>query len=177
MFVLIIGASASGKSEYGEKTACNLAKGGKKLYLATMEPFGEDALYRIKRHHALRASKGFDTLEKYRDLHTCQIENYDTILLECMSNLVANEMFSQNQADYEQRIIKSVLHLKNSAENLVVITNQVFSDGINYPEETENYIKSLGKINAKLATIADEVTEVVCGIAVKIKEKSNEHYM
>ena len=48
MFTLVIGASASGKSEYAEKLAMSLD--GQRIYLAAMEPFGQEAQARIARH-------------------------------------------------------------------------------------------------------------------------------
>lgn len=61
MLFLVTGASGSGKSEYAEQLACNLAKRDglqKKIYVATMERIGEEAERRITRHRKLRAGKG-----------------------------------------------------------------------------------------------------------------------
>ena len=66
MLRLIIGGSASGKSEYAERLVCSLP--GKRIYVATMEPFGEEGRERIARHRKLREGKGFVTAEVPRDL-------------------------------------------------------------------------------------------------------------
>ena len=66
MLRLIIGGSASGKSEYAERLVCSLS--GKRIYVATMEPFGEEGRERIARHRKLREGKGFVTAEVPRDL-------------------------------------------------------------------------------------------------------------
>ena len=66
MLRLIIGGSASGKSEYAERLVCSLP--GKRIYAATMEPFGEEGRERIARHRKLREGKGFVTVEVPRDL-------------------------------------------------------------------------------------------------------------
>ena len=42
MVVLIIGIPDSGKSKMAEKWAVRLSNGGRKFYIATMIPFGED---------------------------------------------------------------------------------------------------------------------------------------
>ena len=93
MFVTITGGASSGKSELGENIARHF--GGNLLYIATMEPFGEEGKQRVKRHRALRQGKGFETLEVYRDLDGALAEplirKADTVLLECMLNLLANE--------------------------------------------------------------------------------------
>lgn len=49
------------------------------------------------------------------------------------------------------------------------MTNEVHSDLQDYSEETKKYIGLLGKINQELGKMADQVTEVVYGIPIKIK--------
>ena len=66
MLRLIIGGSASGKSEYAERLVCSLP--GKRIYAATMEPFGEEGRERIARHRKLREGRGFVTVEVPREL-------------------------------------------------------------------------------------------------------------
>ena len=67
MILLVTGGSASGKSEYAENRALQMAKEGQRplIYLAAMMPFGKDAEKRIERHRQLRAGKGFETVERY----------------------------------------------------------------------------------------------------------------
>ncbi len=97
------------------------------------------------------------------------------MLLECLSNLAANEMF-RNEGIWEdsadklaEKLVQGVRRLKEQADSLVVITNEVFSDGNRYDQTTETYIQALGKANCLLAAMADEVAEVVWGIPVKRK--------
>ena len=58
---------------------------------------------------------------------------------------------------------------RESCENLLIVTNEIFSDGIGYDEMTKDYIRQLGWLNHELAGIADTVYEVVYGIPVRIK--------
>ncbi|OOB80430.1 MAG: hypothetical protein BEN19_04995 [Epulopiscium sp. Nuni2H_MBin003] len=169
-FILVIGASASGKSEYAENLCLHLSKGNK-LYIATMEPYGDDAKFRIDRHRKLRKTKGFDTLEKYTNLGEVKATAYDTILLECMSTLLANEMFITNE--YKKNIIQGIDNFKMQVPNLVIISNNVFTDGVKYEQQTEAYIKALAEINITLAQKADIVIEVICGIPIVLKGETN----
>ena len=100
-------------------------------------------------------------------------------LLECMSNLVANEMYSMeyNSMDTQEtgltvteRVLQGVEALKRQADPLVIVTNNVFEDGITYDSSTFGYIETLGRINERLAAEADEVIEVVAGIPQWIKQ-------
>ena len=72
MIHLITGGSGSGKSEYAEECLLHMNSNNSVdktfIYLATMRPYGEEARKKIRRHHKLRAGKGFDTLECYDNL-------------------------------------------------------------------------------------------------------------
>jgi adenosyl cobinamide kinase/adenosyl cobinamide phosphate guanylyltransferase len=93
MVIVVIGGSGSGKSEFAENLAVKLNQ-DHLIYIATMQPFGEEGRKRIVRHQMLRQDKNFHTIECYTDLDILSITKESTVLLECMSNLVANEMFS-----------------------------------------------------------------------------------
>lgn len=136
------------------------------LYVATMKPYDDECLKRIERHRKMRDGKGFRTVECYTDLSEIT-ESADTILLECMSNLTANVMFSDNNDNAFEKIIDGILNLKS--ENIVIVTNEISSDGIEYDRDTKMYISLLGKINSMLSKRADKVYEVVYGIPIEIK--------
>ena len=87
MIHLVTGGSGSGKSEYAENwlTGRN-KKDATYIYIATMQPYTEETMKKIERHHRLRAGKGFRTLEKYTDLSELEIPKNQGILLECISN-------------------------------------------------------------------------------------------
>ena len=158
------GGSGSGKSEFAENIAMKL--GGKMLYVATMKPYDDECLKRIERHRKMRDGKGFRTVECYTDLSEIT-ESADTILLECISNLTANVMFSDNNDNAFEKIIGGILNLKS--ENIVIVTNEISSDGIEYDGDTKMYISLLGRINSALSKRADKVYEVVYGIPIEIK--------
>ena len=102
-----------------------------------------------------------------------ETQNASTALLECMSNLVANEMFSSEQMpDVDtvvEEIVQGIASLTSQLSHLVIVSNNVFEDGIEYDETTLRYIEALGRINTRLAEMADHVVEVVVGIPVIIK--------
>jgi adenosylcobinamide kinase/adenosylcobinamide-phosphate guanylyltransferase len=50
-----------------------------------------------------------------------------------------------------------------------MVTNDVFSDGIDYEESTQEYLRQLAKINLQAAELADSVVEVVYSIPVCVK--------
>ena len=177
MILLVTGGSASGKSEYAENRALQLAKTEQKklIYLAAMKPFGEEAAKRIERHRQLRAGKGFETLEIYgRCADLSGIHKDSAVLLECLSNLMANVFYDPIYADKDlaKMITEDILDLKKKVKDLIMVTNEIFSDGITYDPETTRYMQILGQVNQNLAREADRVTEVVYGIPVEIKNGS-----
>jgi adenosylcobinamide kinase/adenosylcobinamide-phosphate guanylyltransferase len=57
--------------------------------------------------------------------------------------------------------------LLESSALLVIVTNELFSDGINYGDDlTQEYLSVLAEINRELAKRAEEVYELVCNIPV-----------
>ena len=85
---------------------------------------------------------------------------YDGIKLECMSTLLANEIFSPDGAG--ENAVSAILQAVDSlyprcCQTLVVVTNEIFSDGIEYPAQTMQYMKQLAQLNAVLAQKADVV--------------------
>lgn len=167
MFHLITGGSGSGKSAFAESCILDF-RGKNRIYIATMFPFDEESHARIRRHREMRKEKQFSTIECYTNLSGLEIPEDADVLLECMSNLTANEIYQENGAGERtvEQILRGIGHLKKSAANLVVVTNEVFSDGITYDPETERYLDYLGKINCQMGQMADRVTEVVYGIPV-----------
>lgn len=174
---LIIGGAASGKSEFAE--GCALALGGEKIYLAAMKPYGEEARRRIERHRRLRAGKGFETIEQYTDIGSAaSAAAAKTVLLECLSNLTANEIFDPEGAGAAlagAKILEGIRRLKDSCRHLVIVTLDVFEDGRRYDAETEHFRQTLADVNRQLADMADQVTRVVYGIPVTIKENRGEN--
>lgn len=162
MLILVTGGSGSGKSEFAENLVLRLHT-KPYLYVATMYPFDEECLQRIRRHRAMRREKEFDTLECYTGLKDAGTEGYGTVLLECMSNLAANEMYQEGGSGDRcvEEILEGIRRVREHCTHLVVVSNEIFSDGIEYDPETRRYQQYLGEINCRIAEMADLAAEVV----------------
>lgn len=175
MLHVVTGGSGSGKSVYAETELLRLAKQNncKKKYIATMEPFGEETLKKIACHREMRKDKGFDTLECYVDLKgTAEtLADRPAVLLECMSNLTANEIYRPDGAGEQtaDRIVDGVEELCKQCEHVVIVTNEVCSECTRDSADMVRYKKILSEVNRRLAQKADWVTEVVYGIPVEVK--------
>lgn len=166
MIALVIGGSGSGKSAYAEKLVKEISR-EKRVYLATMRVWDEESRRRVERHRAQRAELGFRTVECPVDLDAAELDEESTVLLEDISNLVANEMFD-GEGDVK-RLIPSLKNLARRCKNLVMVGNDVFSDGGAYDASTREYLRLLAEVNAAMAEIADCGIEVVCSIPVMFK--------
>lgn len=171
MFELVIGGSGSGKSAYAEDRAVFLGT-RQRIYVATMQPFDQESLRKIKRHQDMRREKRFETVECQTCLEHITVPEGSTVLLECMSNLVANEMYGENGAKEQvcQAIGRGIRRLAGRVAHVIVVSNNVFEDGFAYDAETLRYMKNLGFVNQELGRMADRVTEVVHGIPLTVKD-------
>ena len=166
MFAMIIGGSASGKSALAERWAASLPL--PRIYLAAMQVLDEESRARVERHRAMRAGKGFETIEAPTALWNTDLPAGATVLLEDLSNLLANEMFSPEGGGSEAAL-RGVQSLLARCDNLILVTNEVFSGGTDYAGETEDYLAELARLNRALAAEADTVAEVVCGLPNLLK--------
>ena len=193
MITLVTGGSGSGKSAYAESLLYSCE--GIRYYIATMQIYDAEGEKKVERHRKLRAGKGFLTIEspmnvgkirfacageaeqaQYRQGAERKVQGSSgkkSALLECMSNLTANEMFTKDGMKSEEEVVKKIVSeiqtISQKLDNLVIVTNNVFEDGVIYDAGTMEYLKALGRINAALARLADRVAEVVVGIPVELK--------
>lgn len=181
MLYLITGGSGSGKSEYAEKIICELcekAGGGKKIYIATMIPYGEETRQKIERHRMMRTKKAFETEECYTDLrgfadHCMKRMGEPTyVLLECMSNLIANELFESGGAGENTflAVTEGLQKLMDCCRDIVVVTNEVSSESGEDSAEMQRYKQILAAVNCWMAERAEKVVEVVYGTPLVMQE-------
>ncbi|MCR5136812.1 MAG: bifunctional adenosylcobinamide kinase/adenosylcobinamide-phosphate guanylyltransferase [Oscillospiraceae bacterium] len=161
MLTLIIGGAGSGKSAFAEALVCRLP--GERIYLATMERESRESLARIEKHRAQRAGLGFQTVERCLNLADVPIPEGGNVLLEDLSNLLANETFLPEGRGTEA-VREGLAALRQRSRHLTVVTNEIFSGGTAYAAETLRFIRELAMMNLELAGEADLAVELVCGI-------------
>ena len=168
MRVLVYGGGGSGKSAFAERFMLELGEAGRRWYVATMRPDGHEAAERIARHQAVRSHKGFTTVERYTDLGGLELADASPALLECVGNLLANEMFSPGgtAGDPLETVWRGIEALAGRCGHMLAVSNDVSADGATYHPETEAYRRNLAEINRRLAAMCEVVVETVCGIPV-----------
>lgn len=172
--IYIFGASGSGKSIYAEEIACQYPS--PRIYLATMQIYDIESLKKVKKHREQRKGKGFITIEKENYIGEVQkdMEKDAVILLECLSNLLANTMFPKNQNSISKseaihQILNDIIQLNSYVKECIIVGNDVFDKKayIKYNHTTMEYIYALEEIHKYLLEKADKVIELVFGCPIK----------
>ena len=174
MITLVIGRPDSGKSLIAENIACS-SSGKKRYYLATMLIYDEAGKERIEKHRKQREGKGFITLEvPYRidrALDMIDEPQESSVLLECIANLVGNEMYENidrkelckpdtcNRERFTDEIFNDIKKLSAKVRDLVIVTNE-YRVCEESDEMTRLYIKLIDLLNEKLTKIADRIVDV-----------------
>ena len=170
MITVVIGKPGSGKSKMAEDIAVSYE--GRRYYIATMKIMDEEGRLRVLRHQKAREGKDFITLETEVDIISTlgRMDHPDerVVLLECMANLVGNEMHREEplsdvyhggeagMEDFARKVTTQVLNFGHSVRQLIVVTSEYPADEAD-DEDTVLYKKALSKVNLLLCDAADRV--------------------
>lgn len=178
MIVLVTGGQRSGKSNYAERL---LRDKEKVAYIATSTIDGKEMEERVKIHRASRPSS-WRTIEKYKDFLE-ELGDEDFYLFECLGTMTSNIMFDHTKnleyipPDLSKKIedevydnMKDLIEaIKEKDKNLIIVSNEVGFSLTPINHFGRVYTDILGRINQKMAAMADEVYLVVAGIEMRIK--------
>ncbi|HBT95002.1 MAG TPA: cobalamin biosynthesis protein [Coriobacteriia bacterium] len=171
MLAFVFGGCRSGKSGFAEQLLQGYAGSCELGYVATMWPAGDDAKARIERHRMLRADKGFTSYERYFDVGGLELPANSAVMLECLSTLVANEMFQPGGAggDTFKVTLDGIRRLASRTTHLIVVSSNLTSDGVCYDASTQEYQRTLAALMGEITALSDTVIEMVCGIPIHLK--------
>ena len=168
MIYFFVGQSNTGKSQKAEELAMTFGS-FHRLYIATMKVMDEDGERRVQKHRKQRAGKGFETLEIPMNITEVipQIKDPENtvVLLECVSNLVGNEMYDNpdkaelEEAHFAEEIVQDIKRLGDSVAELIVVSSE-YEAKEEYSEDTLKYIRFLDRTNEEIKRIAHKVIEI-----------------
>ncbi len=113
-----------------------------------------------------------------------QLQSADICLLECLTNLVANEMFQPHGLTLSahaciENITAHILAIDRSVQELIVVSNDIYGDDAIYTSlgtpaspAVEAYKKAIAHISAKLVAHSSRAYEVVYGVPILRAEAS-----
>jgi adenosylcobinamide kinase/adenosylcobinamide-phosphate guanylyltransferase len=164
MKIFISGGCKNGKSHYAQRLA-KAQQTDYLYYIATMNSVDKEDDERIIRHRKERGGWGFTTVEQPFDIENilkkCDCDG--SFLLDSLTALLANEMFLPDGSVNKKadgKIINGLLQIINKIENIVIVSDYIYSDAFIYDELTEKYRKSLAEIDRAAAKNCDVVLEV-----------------
>lgn len=171
MVVFTLGGVKSGKSILSQSIAKTLHNDlGKLYYVATMCSTGAEDDKRISRHINDRKGWGFTTIEEGLNLGNIlqMLNKNDTVLIDSITALLSNMMFKDNKTYPFQsgKIIKNITLISKKVKNLIIVSDDIFSDTKNYSDTVLLYMKELSEIHLSTAEISDILFECINGIYV-----------
>ena len=166
MRIFISGGCKNGKSYYAQHLALAQQPAKKALYyIAAMKPVDDEDKQRIAKHRQDREGWGFTTIEQPVDMEKILdiCSHNHSFLFDSLTALLANEMFLPNDLVNEQaarKITGALQQIFDRIQNIVIVSDYIYSDAFLYDPLTENYRKSLAEIDRMAAGNCDVVLEI-----------------
>lgn len=178
MITLVTGGARSGKSTFAESLYGNDKD---VVYIATAKVIDDEMKERVK-HHQNSRPKQWRTYEGNYNLSKA-IGTEKKYLLDCITILTSNIMYDiskeeenisfQLQKLIEDKVFFEVKELIDEIRekdfNLVMVTNEVGDSIVPSHSISRAFRDIQGRVNQRVAALADQVYLVCCGIPVKIK--------
>lgn len=178
MIKLVTGGARSGKSRFAE----DLYKDNKDVvYIATAKVMDNEMKERIRYHQDSRPVQWRTYEGNYKLTKALGEEKH--YLLDCITILTSNMMFDlskdvdyidfhlqkriEDQIIFELESLIKIIREKNF--NLILVTNEVGCSIVPEHHISRVFRDIQGRVNQYIASLADEVYLVSCGIPVKIK--------
>jgi len=175
MRVFISGGCKNGKSYHAQRLA--RAQWTDSLhYIATMKPVDKEDQERVLKHRRERDGWGFITVEQPTDIEKIlgKCGHGSSFLLDSLTALLANEMFLQDGSVNDkaaEKIENGLLQVLDSAENIVIVSDYLYSDACQFDALSEKYRKSLARLDRVAAKTCDIVLEIVYANVIVHKGK------
>lgn len=152
---LILGGARSGKSDYGERLAQELADDV--LFIATAQAFDDDMRDRITRHRAQRPGH-WRTVEAPTGVGAVANGDEAVVVVDCMTLLVSNVLLSHENLDEDAiggdvsaEIDAILTKVANEDRHWIVISNEVGLGIVPDNRMARVYRDVLGRANQRLA--------------------------
>ena len=167
MKIFISGGCKNGKSYYSQHLAKKQqsSDAGALYYIATMNASDNEDNERIKRHRQERDGWGFTTVEQWQNIENILsiCDTGGSFLLDSLTALLANEMFTTDgkvNLSAKDKIADGLLEILGQIDNIVIVSDYLYSDAMLFDSLTNEYRKSLATLDRLAAKHCDTVLEV-----------------
>jgi adenosylcobinamide kinase / adenosylcobinamide-phosphate guanylyltransferase len=165
----VIGGARSGKSAFALGRASQLP--GPKVYIATAQPLDAEMDERIDKHRKERGS-AWETVEE--PIHLGQAvemvsHTYDVALIDCLTLWLSNLLCATMDMERAEAEFLDQCRALDGNIHLFIVANEVGMGIVPENEMARKFRDVAGRMNQRVAAMADEVFLVAAGIPVKIK--------
>ena len=170
MMTLVLGGARSGKSRIAQELAS--AAQLPVVYIATATALDEEMTARIEHHQHNRPSE-WRLRECPLDLATAlqeETQQSQTILVDCLTLWLNNQLFEYPEQDFSALFDTLVNSLNTNNANVIFVANEVGLGIIPLGEVSRKFVDEAGRLNQRLAQIADKVLFVAAGLPLALKD-------
>ena len=165
--IMITGGQRSGKSVEAERMALSLSQSP--VYLATAHIWDDEFRQRVVRHQERRGPQ-WTNIEEETALSSHDLTGR-VVVIDCVTLWLTNFFFA-NDADTDKslELAKAEFDKFTTPDaTYIFVTNEIGSGGVSDNAIQRKFTDLEGWMNQYIASKADEVILMVCGIPVKIK--------
>lgn len=172
--ILITGGERSGKSQYAERRALLLTQ--QPIYMATAHVWDDEFRERV-RLHQLRRGPEWTNIEEELELSRHDVNNR-VVVIDCVTLWCTNFFFRyQERAEKDNTWVGLCFEdfkadfdrFTNQDAIFIFVTNEIGMGGVSANVLQRRFTDLQGWANQYIASKADEVELMVCGIPVRIK--------
>lgn len=169
MITLILGGARSGKSRYAEQ----LAQAAQKpvLYIATATALDDEMAARIA-HHQQQRPADWHLLEcplKLTEALAAEAQKNQIILVDCLTLWLNNQLFNYPQQSFAELFNELIASTQNAQADIILVANEVGLGIIPLGEISRTFVDEAGRLNQRIAQIADQVFFVAAGLPLQLK--------
>lgn len=165
MIEFVIGGARSGKSAYAERQAS--ASGLPVVYLATGEAGDDEMAARIA-HHRARRPAGWACVEEPVRLAAAleaQAAEDRCVIVDCLTLWLTNLLLGGRDAEVD----KFIDALPRLPGRILLVSNEVGWGIVPMNELARRFTDEQGRLNQRIAAVADRVTLVAAGLPLILK--------
>jgi len=161
---LITGGARSGKTRYALEGA---EASGSCTYIATAQLLDDEMRDRAARHRDQRGSRWLTIEEPFAVGHLVK-ELHGVVVVDCLTVWLSNWLL-RDETEVERQIDTLCSAFRSATCRIRAITNEVGSSIVPDNALGRMFRDWSGFMNQRVATVADTVYLMVCGIPVRVK--------
>jgi len=177
MKTLILGGVRSGKSRVAERLAMQSiqTKQDKLIYIATSFPYDAEMQQRVDEHQAQRqlSPHSWTTIEETLYLAKVLAEysaSDTTILVDCLTLWMTNLLCHADKQLLQQETQALLQQLAHCRGNLIFVSNETGLGIVPMEKLSRQFIDKMGLFHQQLAAACDDVSLVMAGLTVPLKQ-------